>query len=51
MILPHLASGSTLRRQCAAKFRRKVRHSDPVMIESAMSAARKDGIIFLTFTA
>jgi len=51
MILPQITSGSTLRRQHAAKFRRKMRNSDPVMIGSAMSATRKDGIIFLTFTA
>jgi hypothetical protein len=51
MILPYLASGSTLHRQRAAKLRRKAKHPDPVMVGSTMSAARGDGIIFLTFTA
>jgi hypothetical protein len=51
MILPKIASGSTLRRQRVATLRRKIRHSDLVITGSTMSAARKDGIIFLTFTA
>jgi len=51
MILPYLASGSTHRHWCFVTFLRKIRHSASVMTGNAISAARKTGIIFLTFTA
>jgi len=51
MILPYLVSGSTHLRQRVATFHRKVRDLAPAMTGSMISAARKIGIIFLTFTA
>jgi hypothetical protein len=51
MILPYLVSGSTYLRQRVATFRRKMRNLAPAMTGSTISAARKTGIIFLTFTA
>jgi len=51
MILPDLASGSTLLRQRFATFRRKMRNPAPAMTGSMINAARRTGIIFLTFTA
>jgi hypothetical protein len=51
MILPYLASGSTHVCQRVAIFPRKMRNPAPEMTGSTISAARKTGIIFFTFTA
>jgi hypothetical protein len=51
MILPFLVSGSTYIRQRVATFRRKMRNPASAMIKSTINAARKAGVVFLTFTA
>jgi hypothetical protein len=51
MILPYSGSGRTHIRQRVAIFPRKIRNLSSAMTGSTISAARKTGIIFLTFTA
>jgi hypothetical protein len=50
MILPYLASGSTHIRQRVTIFPRRIRNIAPAVTGSTISAARKIGIICLTFT-
>jgi hypothetical protein len=51
IILPYPGSERTHIRQRVAIFPRKIRNLSPEMIGSTISADRKTGIIFLTFTA